>query len=224
MDVFAVFRRAGIGVFRRRLSNSNISGLLLKHETARRCILVNYDEDPFRQRFSVVHEVGHVLLDDEEDRLITLRSWSQDDLSEVRANRFASNFLLPPEFLQRLPDPESWTDDEAVDWAVRLRVNAQTLSIALSKAELISRDQAARISRLPVPRARKEDPELPPDLSASSRERRQKLLRHGLPVAYVSLCLDALGDGFISAGRLAEVLLIGPGDLDDVFVAYGGTR
>ncbi|MCC6130679.1 MAG: helix-turn-helix transcriptional regulator, partial [Acidobacteria bacterium] len=49
-DIFAVFREIGVHIFRRRLENSRISGLYLKHPTAGKCVLVNYSEDVFRQR------------------------------------------------------------------------------------------------------------------------------------------------------------------------------
>jgi transcriptional regulator with XRE-family HTH domain len=41
-DVYSDFRTIGIHVFRRRLDNSNISGLTVRHPTAGACILVNY--------------------------------------------------------------------------------------------------------------------------------------------------------------------------------------
>ena len=44
-DVFADFRRIGVHIFRRRLVNSDISGLYIEHPIAGHCVLVNYDED-----------------------------------------------------------------------------------------------------------------------------------------------------------------------------------
>lgn len=99
-DVYADFRMIGCHVFRRRLTNSNISGLCVRHPVAGPCILVNYSEDLFRQRFSAAHEAAHALLDDD-DVIVSFQEWSTLDLREVRANTFASRFLLPPEFLLR---------------------------------------------------------------------------------------------------------------------------
>lgn len=45
LDVYAEFRSVGVHVFRRKLSNSNISGVFIQHPTAGKCILVNYTED-----------------------------------------------------------------------------------------------------------------------------------------------------------------------------------
>jgi|SRR6185437_1245037 len=55
-DVYADFRQIGIHVFRRQLSNSNISGVMLRHPVAGPCVLVNYSEDIYRQRFTAAHE------------------------------------------------------------------------------------------------------------------------------------------------------------------------
>ena len=62
-DIYDTMRGLGIRVFRRRLENSNISGLFMRHPEAGPCILVNLAEGMARQRFSAAHELGHGLLD-----------------------------------------------------------------------------------------------------------------------------------------------------------------
>lgn len=49
-NVYGDFRKLGFHVFRRRMTNSNVSGLTIRHPAAGTCILVNYDEDVYRQR------------------------------------------------------------------------------------------------------------------------------------------------------------------------------
>src|SRR6185295_885484 len=100
-DVFYDCRRMGVHVFRRALENSNISGLFIQHPAAGPCILVNYSEDLFRQRFTVSHELGHALFDNGEEFVVSF--YGKEDLVEVRANTFAAHFLLPDEYLARLP-------------------------------------------------------------------------------------------------------------------------
>lgn len=80
----AVARRLGIHVFRRRLSDSNISGVTIHHPSAGACVLVNFDEDPYRQRFTLAHEVGHVYLDSDDDVVVSFAKWDTSDLVEVR--------------------------------------------------------------------------------------------------------------------------------------------
>ena len=58
-DVYAEFRSVGVHVFRRKLGNSNISGLFIMHPVAGKCALVNHSEDIYRQRFSAAHEMAH---------------------------------------------------------------------------------------------------------------------------------------------------------------------
>ena len=87
MDVYRDFRSIGCHVFRRRLVNSTISGLCVRHPVAGKCILVNYSEDVYRQRFTAAHEVAHAILDDDQDVIVSFTS-DKGNLSEIRANVF----------------------------------------------------------------------------------------------------------------------------------------
>jgi Zn-dependent peptidase ImmA (M78 family)/DNA-binding XRE family transcriptional regulator len=221
-DIYDDFRRLGFHIFRRQLGNSNISGLYIKHPTAGKCILVNYSEDVYRQRFTAAHESAHAILDEEEDFIVSF-AWDKKNLVEVRANTFASQYLMPPDFLRNIPDSSSWTTDKAIDWANRLKVSTEALAIALRNASLISQTIETQIKSVKVPSERKVDPELPASLSPGSRERREKSLKRGLSTFYVSLCFDAYEQGFISAGRLAEMLLVSERELNAMAGIYGRT-
>jgi hypothetical protein len=67
----------------------------------------------------------------------------------------------------------------------------------------------------------KVDPELPEDLSIGSRQRKEELLKRGLSTFYVGLCFDAYYQNFISAGRLAEMLLVDNSELQNLANIYG---
>ena len=54
-NIYALLREQNIHIFRRRLEDSNISGVYIKHPIAGHCILVNYSEDLYRQNFSMAH-------------------------------------------------------------------------------------------------------------------------------------------------------------------------
>ena len=206
-NIYADFRSIGIYLFRRKLDNSNISGLFIRHPVAGMCVLVNYSEDIYRQRFTAAHEAAHAILDTEEELVV---SFSRDSRSliEIRANTFASRYLLPPAFLQALPDPTSWSDDETINWAHQLRVSTEALSFALHDAEIIDDSTGQRMRRVRVPTAMKVDPELPQSLSEVSRAMKLHLLSQGLSDHYVSLCFDAYAANVISADRLREQLLL----------------
>jgi len=220
-NVFETFREIGIHVFRRHLGTSAISGLFIRHPAAGRCVLVNYSEDPFRQRFTVAHEAGHAVLDDDESFVVSFTRWDGGDLREVRANTFASHFLLPPEVLRILPNPSGWTEADFVDQAARLMVNSETLAYAMRDAGLLIEARADVLKRCKVPSVRKIDPELPPSLSPRSLERKRQLLERGLSDSYVSLCFDAYDAGLISAQRLAEILLVSASEVGEMASLYG---
>lgn len=221
-DVFADFRRIGCHVFRRRLVNSNISGLYIEHPVAGHCLLVNYDEDVYRQRFSVSHEAAHAIFDSSETVVVTYRKengrHSEDKLKEIRANRFASCYLLPPDHLPRIPQ---WTPEQATSWAQKLRVSTTALSIALRQANLVDDAVAQTIRSVKVPSTEKIDPEAPTTLTDKQRERRMALLERGLSDYYVDLCFEAHHNGMISAGRLGEALLADHAEAREISVLFG---
>ncbi|HEY9802889.1 MAG TPA: ImmA/IrrE family metallo-endopeptidase [Leptolyngbyaceae cyanobacterium] len=214
-DIYDDFRSLGFHIFRRHLGNSNISGLFIKHPIAGKCILVNYSEDIYRQRFTVAHESAHAILDDEQEVVVSLKT-DKKNLVERRSDTFASDYLMPPEFLSKIPNPRVWDSDKAIEWANELKVSTTALAIALKDANLISEDEEKQIKAVRVPRDWKADPELPDDLSVGSRQRREQLLKRGLSNFYVELCFDVYEQGFISAGRLAEMLLTSKYELIEI--------
>jgi Zn-dependent peptidase ImmA (M78 family)/DNA-binding XRE family transcriptional regulator len=220
-DVFSDFRSIGVHVFRRKLGNSNISGLFIRHPVAGRCALVNYSEDVYRQRFSAAHEVAHAILDLDQEATVSLEEYPGVDLKEVRANRFASCFLMPPAFLRQISPPHGWSDEECRHWANELRVSCRAFGIALAEAGIVEGARSAQIQRLRLPQDAKKDPELPEDLSAGQRQIKAHLLELGLSDFYVGLCFDAFREGVISRGRLAEALLISQSALVELAALYG---
>lgn len=221
MDVFGNMRRIGLHVFRRQLANSNISGLFIRHPQAGPCILVNYSEDVYRQRFTAAHEGGHAILDDGKDVNVSFTSWDKNDLSEVRANTFASHYLMPHEFLRGIPNPQQWSSEKALEWASRLKVSTTALSFALRETGLVDEATAKQMREVAVPSDAKVDAELPATLSPASRSRKLDMLKRGLSSFYVDLCFRAYRQDEITAGRLAEMLLVSPQDVHAVAALYG---
>lgn len=220
MDVYHDFQSIGCHVFRRRLVNSTISGLCVRHPVAGNCILVNYSEDVYRQRFTAAHEVAHAILDDDQDVIVSFTS-DKGNLSEIRANVFASRYLMPPEFLRMIPAPKQWDRLKAVDWASKLKVSTESLAYALKDENLISNEQENEIKAVKVPSEMKSDPELPLTLSPKMRQRREEFLIRGLPMFYIDRCFEAYDLGIVSAGRLAEMLLAKDDELPAIAELYG---
>lgn len=221
-DVFEDFRRIGLHVFRRRLVNSDISGLYIEHPAAGHCILVNYEEDVYRQRFSASHEAAHAIFDSSEAVMVTYRRgashYDEHDLKELRANRFASCYLMPPEILPRV---SQWTTEQATNWAQKLRVSTTALSFSLLEANLVNDSTAKMIRSVKVSFADKIDPEAPINLTVKQRTKRMALLERGLSDYYVELCFEAHHQGLISAGRLSEALLADHADTREISILYG---
>jgi Zn-dependent peptidase ImmA (M78 family) len=219
-DVFRDFRRIGIHIFRRKLQNSKISGLFLKHPMIGKCVLVNYTEDLYRQRFTAAHEVGHAILDGDREFNVSFEN-EQKALIEIRANTFASRYLLPPEMLRtQVPKTTQWTDQQIGNVSHQLQVNPQTLAIALADAGVVSAEVQSRIASIKLPRQNKSDPELPASLSPLSLNRRKEMLERGLSTYYVELCFDAFSQNRITRARLAEMLLIPETELSEIAHLY----
>lgn len=212
-DVYKDFRKIGAHVFRRHLENSNISGLMIRHPQAGPCILVNYSEDIYRQRFTAAHEAGHAILD-QEDFIVSFAKWDRRNLVEIRANTFASRYLLPPTLLRSLRE-RNWTSERLVHWANRLQVSGIALAIGLRESNIIDDEAFATLSRTRVPSHLKSDPELM-GLEGRSLDRKRALLERGLSTAYVSLCFDALSAGLVTNARTAEMLLSSEDELAEL--------
>ncbi len=220
-DIYEEFRSADVHVFRRKLGNSKISGLFIMHPTAGKCALVNYSEDIYRQRFSAAHEMAHAIFDSGSGPSVSYFKTVRPDMLEVRANRFASCYLMPPALLHRLPAPAAWSEADARHWANELRVSCDALGIALKEANLVDVGVSDRIRRYRVPNESKLDPELPVTLNDTQRARKAALLERGLSDRYVGLCFDGYKQGVISLGRLSEALLCSRGELGELVKLYG---
>jgi Zn-dependent peptidase ImmA (M78 family) len=212
-DVYSDFRTIGIHVFRRRLDNSNISGLTVRHPTAGPCILVNYSEDLYRQRFTAAHEAAHALMD-KGDFVVSFSQWNKKDLIETRANTFASRYLLPPAVLRKLPVTQ-WTDAEILTWATKLKVSTAALAIGLKETGIIGDQECDKLMKVRVGRELKSDPELE-GLTSNSLQRKKTLLERGLSSSYVWLCFEAISEGAITNAKAAEMLLVDDGELSEL--------
>ena len=222
-EVFRCLRQLGMHVFRRRLENESISGLYINHPQAGACLLVNYDEDVFRQRFTAAHEAAHAIFDAGDEYVVSFE-WTKGeqnyDLREVRANAFAGSFLVSTDLIAALPRAP-WTEQRLLELAHQLKVNVKVLLIALERDNAIMRADAERFDRLCLARHLKNDPELQDSLAPATRRRKATLLERGISSFYVELALEANKQGLISAGRLAEMLLTDEAELNSLAELYG---
>ena len=119
------------------------SGMLFRDET-QIIIGVNSLHHPNRQRFTIAHELGHLLLHRGKevhiDRIyrVNLRnavSSQATNHEEIEANRFAAELLMPHEFLMK--DVEGGyidieEEDEITELAQKYKVSIQAMTFRLT--------------------------------------------------------------------------------------------
>lgn len=104
VDVEAILRNEGYTVVRRPWED-RVSGIALK---AQRLVGVNSNHHPVRQRFSLAHECGHLVLGHRDDEPLESFSTIDDEPREIsytvveekEANAFAGELLVPLSFLK----------------------------------------------------------------------------------------------------------------------------
>jgi Zn-dependent peptidase ImmA (M78 family) len=220
-DVFRVLRSLGYHVFRRRLDQSGISGMCIHHPVAGPCILINYNEDIYRQRFTAAHEAAHAILDSEKRYVVSYSNFPDNELMEIRANSFASRFLVPESAIENIPQNANWNGPKLIEWANRMKVNPKVLEIRLKEKGLLSTIDERSLSGARIPVEIKNDPELPNDLTARSKEKREALLKRGLSYQYIKNCYDAYSRHAITLSRLAEMLLCSDSQVQEIASEFG---
>ena len=230
-NAFHLVRQLGCHVFRRKLGNSSISGIFIRHPDIGKCILVNYDEDIYRQKFSVLHELCHALLDGDFQVNVTFKNDlesgdrvdERDAWREWRANAFAGRLLIPLQVIQAVQLGSSL--DEKADAILKVctayKANFDVGLIAFRDAKRISQPEyKSLIKKRKIGREAKVDPEIEGE-PALVQNRRRYILERGLSPAYVSTCFEAYRQGLISIGKLADALLSRVDELDLISTTYG---
>lgn len=202
-NLYYEFRRIGIHIFRVKLEDSNLSGLFVKHPIADKCVLVNYDDNLYRQNFTLCHEVGHALMDGSS---YNVSYQSQKDFREYRANAFASEFLMPQAIIKQIP-PSTITPENIVSYATKFRVNVQAFLIALENAEVITPEKRAEFCKMgiKVPKNQQVDFEIE-FLTDHLKSAYEMMFDRGITPFYVRLCHEAYEKGLITIERMAEIL------------------
>jgi hypothetical protein len=105
-------------------------------------VLVSDRDHPRRQRFTVAHELGHLLLDEARARLRPTR------LEEERlCDAFAAAILVPPDQLeQALAEVDRVGPGDVLDLCNRFGVGLQPIMVAL--ADFVAADEVLLVARL----------------------------------------------------------------------------
>lgn len=123
--------------------DGDLSGFLYR-DKEQAVIGVNTSHAPVRQNFTIAHELGHLLLHDQDqlhvDREFRVRlrndvSSQGTDEAEQEANYFAASILMPREFLERDLEKKEYfdllDDDSIRELARKYGVSTQALAIRL---------------------------------------------------------------------------------------------
>jgi Zn-dependent peptidase ImmA (M78 family) len=126
-----------------KIFNNEISGLLLR-ANEKVIIGVEKRQPETRQRFTISHELAHLLLHEGEEvrvdknfriNLRSLESSTAEDIEEIEANAFAAGLLMPEEFLKEdLANFVLDVDDphQVQQLAQRYGVSTQAMTIRLT--------------------------------------------------------------------------------------------
>jgi Zn-dependent peptidase ImmA (M78 family) len=114
VDVRSLIRSLGIHQLWRELDDARIRGCSIVGPQHEPTIVINracrYSESPAGVRFTIAHELCHLLYDRSHGRKLAIASgpWAPRSI-EKRANAFAAMFLMPPHLVERAiadsPDP-----------------------------------------------------------------------------------------------------------------------
>ncbi len=92
---------------------------------------------PARQRYTLAHELGHLLAGDDQGLHVDSDVYGRGDASELRANGFASAFLMPAQALRAMAGPGEVTEAAFAALACDVKVSPSALAIRLKRLGLI---------------------------------------------------------------------------------------
>lgn len=151
VDPVEIARSSGIRVVNVDPPEESVSGFLIREdpESGAPIIGVNRHHSAVRRRFTVAHELGHLLLDHAgdwhlDDVMISYRdeiSSAGEHAPEIEANQFAAELLMPEDWLRSdfLGNQFDLGDDEKLrSLASRYRVSTQAMTFRLVNLRLLS--------------------------------------------------------------------------------------
>ena len=128
-----------------------MSGLLYKASATDQTVIgINALHPSSRQRFTIAHEIGHLLLHEDTNLQVDqhaflafrdLASAIEDDPKEVEANQFAATLLMPEELLRRCVlelEPDLDLETAISRLAQQFGVSEQAMTIRLTSLRWIA--------------------------------------------------------------------------------------
>lgn len=136
VDVIKVAKELGFTVYKSKFERDDIDGIVI-NSNEEKSIHVNEDQIYQRQRFTIAHEIGHIVLHHDMEanyEMVDYRtSGGEFSQKEFEANSFAAALLMPKEKVTQV-----WNDLRDVDDVADVfQVSKRAASIRLMNLELI---------------------------------------------------------------------------------------
>lgn len=103
IDVLAIAETCDISV--EYTSSSEHSGWSINQDSLERKIVINKFEPEYRQRFTIAHEIGHIILNHQGKSYRTNKLEKYSDtiirMNEITANNFAAQLIMPEKLVKQ---------------------------------------------------------------------------------------------------------------------------
>ncbi len=137
INVVEIANKLGFDVYEADFENDRIAGKVIDDGNTR-AIYINRHDIPQRKRFTVAHEIGHIVLhhplSNERFEKIDYRGANEKyDQKEWEANQFAASLLMPEDITRKLWEKLQDVDD----FADVMGVSKAAAAIRLESLELI---------------------------------------------------------------------------------------
>lgn len=170
---------------------SGFDGLSVITQDAK-LILVSRSSVPWRQRFTIAHELGHLLAGDDQGLHVDVDIFDRDHGrldTERGANAFATSFLMPEPVLRRAVGDHGLTPELFAGLSAQLRVSPSALAFRLHRLRLIDAYASKTFREYTAHRVASMSgkiAELAADIAQAQRERPPGVLIHDAFAAYAA--------------------------------------
>ncbi len=135
--------------------DQDFDGLAVSYPDVKLIILAA-STTPARQRFTLAHELGHLLAGDDQGVHLdedVFQAAQRRDGSEIRANSFAAAFLMPEDLVRERMTAAKFSEEAFADLACDLIVTPSALAFRLLDLRLIDAGLGDRFKRLTTAKA-----------------------------------------------------------------------
>jgi Zn-dependent peptidase ImmA (M78 family) len=137
VNVIDLANQLGYSVYESKFNNSDIDGMV-RSSSKEKAIYINKNNMPERNRFTIAHELGHIILhhhsDNDDGEFVDYRGNNNKyDPKEHEANMFAASLLMPKHTAENV-----WRSiNDVDDFANIFKVSRAAASIRLQNLGLI---------------------------------------------------------------------------------------